>query len=92
MSCASPTVAQMIEREVERQDQRWPAFERDRRSIRLGIACLEDETKEVFQAFEDDRHDDFCGLGWLGTTDELIQVAALATRLARDLREGGKDQ
>lgn len=80
------TTMERIVAEVERQDQRFGHFTRDRPSIRLGIACLEDEVAETLRAFDDDRHDDFCGLGWSGTTDELIQVAAVATRLARDIR------
>jgi hypothetical protein len=74
-----------IATEVTRQEKRWGDFERSRESIRLGLACIEDEVREAFQAFEEDRHDDFCGLGWSGTIGELVQVAALATRLATDL-------
>ena len=83
---ASRSTMLRVKEEIGRQDKRFAAFERSRPSIRLGIACLEDEVAEAKQAFEDDRHDDFCGLGWSGTTDELIQVAAVAIRLARDIR------
>lgn len=70
-----------LEREIVSQHSRFGAFENTRPSLRLGFACLEDEMREAVEAYEDDRHDDFCGLGFSATQEELLQVAAVALRL-----------
>lgn len=74
-------VEDAIQAEVQRQDARWGAFTNDRPSIRLGLACLEDEARESRDAYRDDCHDDFCGLGFMHTQEELVQTAAIAIRL-----------
>jgi hypothetical protein len=75
------TVEERLAAEIERQDARFGEFTNNRASIRLGFACLEDEVAESLEAYEDDRRDDFCGLGFMATQEELVQVAALAHRL-----------
>jgi hypothetical protein len=74
-----------VRAEVARQDDRWGEFENRRPSIRLAFACLEDEVDEARRAYEADRHDDFCGLGFSDTQAELVQVAAIALRLLATL-------
>lgn len=70
-----------LRREIIAQHTRFGPFENRRPSLRLGFACLEDELCEAAEAYEDDRHDDFCGLGFSHTQEELLQVAAVALRL-----------
>jgi hypothetical protein len=70
-----------LRREIADQHSRFGSFVNERASLRLGFACLEDELREAIEAYEDDRHDDFCGLGFAHTQEELLQVAAVAIRL-----------
>lgn len=75
-------VARLVAEEIERQDARYGAFADDVTSVRLAIACLEDETREVREAWQEwkKRPD------WYSLREEAIQVAAIAMRLARDVR------
>lgn len=85
-----PTMAGRLMAEIARQEAEWGPFTPRRPSVRLGFACLEDELKEAFEAYEDDRHDDFCGLGFVHTQEELIQVAAIACRLVEAFNGGSE--
>lgn len=75
----------LIADEIERQDRLWAPFQNKRPSLRLGFACLEDEVREALDAYNDDRNDEFCGLGFSHTQKELIQVTAIAIRMLRAL-------
>lgn len=85
-----PTTAERLTAEIARQETEWGPFTPHRPSVRLGFACLEDELKEALEAYEDDRHDDFCGLGFIHTQEELIQVAAIACRLVEAFNGGSE--
>ena len=72
-------VAREVAREVERQDATYGPFADDVASVRLAVACLEDEVREVREAWDKwKRRPD-----WDLLRREAIQVAALASRLAR---------
>lgn len=72
-------VAQQVAREVGRQDVAYGPFADDAASVRLAIACLEDEVREVREAWDKwKRRPD-----WSEVRSEAIQVAAVASRLAR---------
>lgn len=72
-------VAREVAREVARQDANYGPFSDDAASVRLAIACLEDEVREVLDAWDKwKRRPD-----WVLVRSEAIQVAALASRLAR---------
>lgn len=74
-------VARMVAEEVARQDATYGPFDNSVGSVRLAIACMEDETREARESWEQwkKRPD------WYGVRAEIIQVAAIAQRLARDL-------
>lgn len=75
-----PLVYQLMA-EVERQDAKHGPFEGTvlGRS-RLAIACLEDEIREVREAWRSERK----SLDWDETRAEVMQVAAVAIRTLRD--------
>jgi hypothetical protein len=74
-------VARRVAEEVVRQDARYGPFTNDVGSVRLAIACMEDEIREARESWEEwkKRPD------WYGVRGEVVQVAAIAQRLARDL-------
>lgn len=67
-------------REIENQDRQYGRFENSTGGMRLGVACLEDEVREVRDAWREGRH----SLSWFELRQEAIQVAAVAMRLVRD--------
>lgn len=69
-----------IREEVRRQDAAYGRFDPSVGSMRLAVACLEDESAECLDAWQQwkRRPDWYCLRG------EAIQVAAVAYRLARD--------
>ena len=71
--------------EIDRQDRKHGGFSAMTAlgRSRLAIACLEDEVQEVKGAWRQERRID----GWPHTEEELLQVAAVAMRALRDLRE-----
>lgn len=72
-------VARQVAREVARQDEQYGPFGDDTASVRLAVACLEDEVREVREAWDKwKRRPD-----WYALRHEAIQVAAVASRLAR---------
>lgn len=78
-------VVELVVEEVKRQDSRFGRFGHERKDVRLAIACLEDEVREAFQAFEGDRRDQDLGPRWAYTQGEVTQVAAIAIRLVYDI-------
>ncbi len=72
-------VARQVAHEVARQDAQYGPFADDVASVRLAVACLEDEVREARDAWDKwKRRPD-----WFGLRQEAIQVAAVASRLAR---------
>lgn len=72
-------VARQVASEVARQDEAYGRFADDVAGVRLAIACLEDEVAEVLDQWNKwKRRPD-----WFGLRQEAIQVAAVASRLAR---------
>jgi len=67
---------------VERQDRNYGPFASDSPSVRLAVACLEDEVRECWEAWERGRR---LAPDWFKLREEALQVAALALRLARDV-------
>lgn len=68
--------------EIAKQDHRYGGrFGGDTAlaAVRLGIACLEDEVREVLEAWHEERRKQ----SWTHTREELVQVAALAIRCVR---------
>lgn len=74
-------VAREVAEEVARQDAQYGTFDDSRGSVRLAIACMEDEIREARDEWEKwkKRPD------WYSVREEVVQVAAIAHRLARDL-------
>jgi len=69
--------------EVDRQDAIHPAgYPATRDGIRFGIATLQDELGETYDAWRQERRTD----GWNKTEEELLQVIGVAFRLFRELR------
>ena len=79
------TLMDELEAEAQRQDRKHGRFTGATAlgRSRLAIACLEDEIAEVKEAWREERRTD----GWAHTEEELLQVAAVAMRALRDLRE-----
>jgi NTP pyrophosphatase (non-canonical NTP hydrolase) len=72
-------VARQVAREIERQDKVYGPFADDAAAVRLAVACLEDEVAEVLEEWRKwKRRPD-----WYSLRQEVVQVAALASRLAR---------
>jgi hypothetical protein len=70
--------------EVARQDAKHGAkfnAESAMGRVRLGVACLEDEVSEVLGAWRKERRSG----QWAETREEVLQVAALAIRLVRQI-------
>lgn len=71
--------------EIAAQDRAHPAgYPATRDGLRMGIASLEDELREVHDEWHQWKKRD----GWGGMEDELWQVAGIAMRMIRGLREG----
>jgi hypothetical protein len=65
-------------------DEIHPAgYPATRDGIRLGIATLQDEVTEALDEWRHERHI----AGWHHTAEELMQVAAVALRAVRSIRE-----
>ena len=64
-----------------RQDEKYAPFGSDVATVRLAIACMEDEVREVRQAWQEwhQRPD------WFNVRTEAVQLAAVALRLVRDI-------
>jgi hypothetical protein len=72
-------VARAVAKEIARQDEEYGPFADDAASVRLAIACLEDEVAEALEEWNKwKRRPD-----WFGLRQEAIQIAAVASRLAR---------
>lgn len=68
--------------EITRQDRIHPAgYPATRDGVRFGIATIEDETREAWGAWGDERSVD----GWPHTREELLQTAAVVMRLIRSI-------
>lgn len=66
-----------VARTIRYQDDKYAPFTDDVGGVRLAVACLEDEVAEVRQAWRDERRT----VAWSATTEEAVQVAAVAVRL-----------
>lgn len=76
-----------VEGEMARQDTVYGAFSSDAPSVRLAVACLEDEVRECWGAWDaGKRRPD-----WYALREEALQVAAVALRLARDVEVADVD-
>ena len=79
--------------EIRRQDKKHGRIggDSDYGRARLGIACVQDEVDEALEAWRDDKKraaDDLPALGrFFDTKAELMQVAAVAIRVIRDIRD-----
>ena len=75
------TALRVVSKEMVRQDEKYAPFSSDVATVRLAIACMEDEVREVRQAWQEwhQRPD------WLGVRTEAVQLAAVALRLVRDI-------
>ena len=70
--------------EVDRQDRIHPGgYPADRDGLRLGLAALEDETREAYDEWRVHRR----VAGWGGLAGELLQVAGVAMRMYRSVVE-----
>ena len=83
-----------LEREIARQDDIAKAnqygYPFTRNGIRLGIAALQDEVTEVLDAWRADKnHLENCAAE---LREELLQVAAVAMRIARSVPAGEDPQ
>lgn len=89
-----------LQTEVTRQDTVMGGYHPDRDGVRMAISSLEDEVEEAKLAWRVERSGspqphDSCGPtcdrshAWRQTRSEALQVAAIALRLVRDLREDG---
>lgn len=78
-----------LAREIAKQDTLHPSgYPYTRDGIRLGIAAIEDETREVWDAWHEIRHTIGNGTADPGSLrGELIQVAAVYMRIARTIDE-----
>lgn len=67
------------------QDDKHGPFDRATSvaSVRLAIACLEDEIKETKKAWRKERK----APHWNRTCDEALDVAAIAFRILRDIED-----
>lgn len=71
--------------EVLRQDEIHPSgFPSTRDGLRLGIAALEDETREARESHRLERRSD----GWPDTRGELLQAMAVCFRMIRSIDRG----
>jgi len=75
------TALRILGEEMARQDEKYAPFASDVATVRLAIACMEDEVREVRQAWQEwhQRPD------WLNVRTEAVQLAAVALRLVRDI-------
>ena len=71
----------VVREEMTRQDKKYAPFTSDVATVRLAIACMEDEVREVREAWQEwhQRPD------WLNVRTEATQLAAVALRLVRDI-------
>lgn len=69
--------------EIARQDQLHAGWGTTRDGVRAGIAAIEDEAREAREAWRSERRVN----GWSDTESEVIQVAAVAFRLAREISQ-----
>ena len=74
--------------EVERQDERHPdGYPYTRNGVRLGIAALEDEVAEVYDEWQHNHN--HLGNCRAEIRVELLQVAAVAMRMIREIDKSG---
>lgn len=66
---------------VAEQEARYGPFDASLGQVRLGICVLDDEVQEARDAWRDERRTD----GWPATSEEVMQVAAIAIRLLHDM-------
>lgn len=80
-------VARRVAEEIERQDRMFGPFDSTAGSVRLAVACLEDEVREIRDEWQKwkKRPD------WYSVRAEAIQLAAVAARLARDVEVEAMD-
>lgn len=70
-----------VELRLASQKRRYPTgFTKERNSIRLGIAAIQDETKEMLDAWYTEKKDP--EVDWYETYDELMDIIAVALYLA----------
>jgi hypothetical protein len=75
------TAVRRVLEEVARQDRVHGPFSNDAASVRFAVACLEDEVREARESWDKwKRLPD-----WYGVRAEVVQAAAIAIRLARDV-------
>lgn len=80
----APSAEESIRREVERQRHIHPdGFPATRDGVRLGLASIEDETREALLAWDTGKRDDF----WNDTEYEVLQIVGNAIRLYESLRQ-----
>jgi hypothetical protein len=73
-------INRLIDAEIVRQDTGCRGgYVATRDGLRMAIAHLEDEVREAREAHREERHDDY----WVHTSEELVQVAAIAVRALR---------
>lgn len=80
------TIEEALANAIKFQDAKYSPFAATTPSVRLAIACLEDEIAEVRQSWREARRpgkDRF-----VHVREEAIQVAAIAFRLVRDAGNG----
>lgn len=78
------TLADLIASEVARQDEIHPAgYPATRDGVRMGLATIQDELDEALAAWRDERREPH----WTETEAEVLQVAGVAARLLRSMRE-----
>lgn len=71
--------------EIERQDRIHPTgFPPTREGVRYGLATIADELQETLDAWREERRAD----DWRLTAEELVQVAAVAVRVLREIGVG----
>lgn len=73
---------ELLMSEMDAQDGEYGRFASTIAGLRLGVACLEDEVREMREAWREGRH----ASSWSDLRDEALQVAAIAMRLYRDAR------
>lgn len=71
----------VLRAEVLRQDQKYGPFASDVATVRLAVACAEDEVRKTLQAWQE-RHK---RPDWRSVRAASVQLAAVALRLARDI-------
>lgn len=68
--------------EIRRLDDiHLPGFPPTYDGVRLGLAMMQDELNEALDAWRCERR----GCGWEHTRAELVQVAAIAVRVMREM-------